>query len=80
MLYGCSALIIVRSIFRVVEYITGVDAYLLSHEWPIYIFDALLMGSVQLIFLVWFPGKFQLSRIESGEYGDMLAGNELSSR
>ncbi|KAH6974171.1 RTA1 like protein-domain-containing protein [Ilyonectria sp. MPI-CAGE-AT-0026] len=58
MLYACSALIMVRSIFRVVEYLQGVDGYLLSHEWPMYVFDAVLMLAVQIIFFIWFPDKF----------------------
>ncbi|KAI9150617.1 Protein RTM1 [Paramyrothecium foliicola] len=58
MLYGCSALIAVRSIFRVVEYIGGTEGYLLSNEWPLYVFDAALMWAVQVIFTFWFPDKF----------------------
>ncbi|KAL2444211.1 hypothetical protein ABEF95_015908 [Exophiala dermatitidis] len=58
MLYSCSALIMIRSIFRIVEYLSGVDGYLLSREWPMYAFDAGPMFAVQMIFLVWFPHKF----------------------
>ncbi|KAH7129221.1 RTA1 like protein-domain-containing protein [Dactylonectria macrodidyma] len=58
MLYACSALIMVRSIFRVVEYLMGVDGYLLINEWPMYAFDSVLMLAVQIIFLIWFPNKF----------------------
>lgn len=32
MLYACSALIVIRSVFRIIEYIMGLDGYLLSHE------------------------------------------------
>ena len=67
MLYACSALIIVRSVFRIIEYTMGVDGYLLSNEWPIYVFDALLMWAVQMVFLVWFPDKFQVGRGDGGE-------------
>ncbi|KAF7550940.1 hypothetical protein G7Z17_g5377 [Cylindrodendrum hubeiense] len=74
MLYACSVLIMVRSIFRVVEYLMGVDGYLLSHEWPMYVFDAVLMLAVQIIFFVWFPDKFS-----QGE-GHVLVGNELITR
>lgn len=59
MLYTCSALIIVRSIFRIVEYTMGPDGYPLSHEWPAYTFDGSLMLAVQIIFVVWYPDKFQ---------------------
>jgi hypothetical protein len=49
-LYAASALILVRSIFRVIEYIQGNAGYLLSHEAYLYIFDATLMFLVMLLF------------------------------
>jgi hypothetical protein len=49
-LYATSALILVRSIFRVVEYIQGNDGYLLSHEVYLYVFDAVLMFFVMILF------------------------------
>ncbi|KAF5858503.1 hypothetical protein ETB97_004299 [Aspergillus alliaceus] len=56
-LYAVSLLILVRSIFRVIEYAMGQDGYLLSHEWTMYIFDALLMLAVMVIWGVWYPGN-----------------------
>ncbi|KAB8202894.1 RTA1 like protein-domain-containing protein [Aspergillus parasiticus] len=56
-LYAVSVLIMVRSIFRVIEYAMGQDGYLLSHEWPMYVFDALLMFAVMVIWGVWYPGN-----------------------
>jgi len=49
-LYATSALILVRSIFRVIEYIQGNAGYLLSHEIFLYIFDATLMFLVMVLF------------------------------
>ena len=49
-LYAASALILVRSIFRVIEYIQGNAGYLLSHEVYLYIFDAALMFFVMILF------------------------------
>ncbi|KAK9368195.1 RTA1 like protein-domain-containing protein [Lipomyces kononenkoae] len=72
MLYACSGLIIVRSCYRIIEYIMGLDGYLLSHEWPMYIFDAVPMWTIQVIFLVWFPDKLQPSRGDSGADGQAL--------
>ncbi|KAF2631898.1 RTA1 like protein, partial [Macroventuria anomochaeta] len=46
MLYVTSALILVRSIFRIIEYGAGSGRYLLRNEWPLYIFDAVLMVAV----------------------------------
>ncbi|UPK89378.1 hypothetical protein LCI18_000313 [Fusarium solani-melongenae] len=51
-LYLTSGLILVRSIFRVIEYLQGNDGYLISHEVFLYVFDALLMAAVMVVFLV----------------------------
>lgn len=59
MLYVCSGLIMFRSIFRVVEFAMGMDAYLLSTEWPLYVFDALPMFVVMVVFWKWFPSDVQ---------------------
>jgi hypothetical protein len=42
-LYGASMLILVRCIFRLIEYAQGNDGYLISHEVFLYVFDAVLM-------------------------------------
>lgn len=49
-LYGTSALILIRSIFRVIEYIQGNAGYLLSNEVFLYVFDASLMFLVMVVF------------------------------
>ncbi|KAF2996893.1 hypothetical protein E8E13_005391 [Curvularia kusanoi] len=49
-LYIASALVLIRSIFRVIEYIQGNAGYLLSHEAFLYIFDATLMFLVMALF------------------------------
>jgi hypothetical protein len=54
-LYIVSLIIMTRNVVRVVEYIGGREGFLLAHEWPIYVFDAALMASTMLIFLVWYP-------------------------
>ena len=59
MLYAVSALIMIRSIFRVVEYLMGNDGYPLTHEWTLYIFDSVLMFLVTVIFYIRYPGKLQ---------------------
>ncbi|KAM0334443.1 hypothetical protein ACHAQA_001470, partial [Verticillium albo-atrum] len=60
MLYIVSGLIMVRSVFRVVEFIGGQTGYLLSHEWTLYIFDTLLMFAVTVIFLWRFPSDMRV--------------------
>jgi hypothetical protein len=56
-LYGVSALVIVRSVFRLIEYAGGEDGYLLSHEWPLYAFDTLTMLAVAVIFFYVYPSN-----------------------
>ncbi|KAH8586669.1 RTA1 like protein-domain-containing protein [Bisporella sp. PMI_857] len=55
MLYGVSVLIIVRSIFRIVEFIMGEDGYLLTHEWTLYVFDTVPMLAVAVLFYLRYP-------------------------
>ncbi|KAL4994134.1 RTA1 like protein-domain-containing protein [Aspergillus recurvatus] len=56
-LYGSSILILIRSIFRVVEYLQGWDGSLLRNEAFIYVFDALLMWLVLVIFVIIHPSE-----------------------
>ncbi|PWY78445.1 hypothetical protein BO94DRAFT_558759 [Aspergillus sclerotioniger CBS 115572] len=64
LLYSVSLLIMVRSLFRVVEYVLGDTGYPLTHEWTLYTFDALLMALAMVAWLVWYPGK--LARPDMG--------------
>lgn len=59
MLYVVSILIMVRSIFRVIEYAQGQGGYSLSHEWTLYVFDSLLMFLVTALFLWRFPSELR---------------------
>jgi hypothetical protein len=65
-LYAVSMLVVIRSVFRVVEYIQGNSGYLLSHEAFIYIFDAIPM----LVVVVWLNWK------HPGEIGLLLRGEQ----
>ncbi|KAL1632091.1 hypothetical protein SLS56_003980 [Neofusicoccum ribis] len=56
-LMAASLLIFVRSVFRVIEYLMGNDGYLLRHEVFLYIFDAVLMLSVMVLFNVVHPSE-----------------------
>lgn len=49
-LYVSSALILIRSLFRLVEFAQGNDGYLVSHEVFLYIFDAILMFATMVTF------------------------------
>ncbi|OOF90142.1 hypothetical protein ASPCADRAFT_20587, partial [Aspergillus carbonarius ITEM 5010] len=56
-LYSASVLILVRSIYRLIEYVQGFSGYLISHEAYLYVFDALLMFVVMLLFHVVHPSE-----------------------
>ncbi|CEN60407.1 hypothetical protein ASPCAL02847 [Aspergillus calidoustus] len=58
-LYAVSWLIMVRSIFRVIEYAMGQKGYLLANEWPMFVFDAVLMVAVMVIWGYWHPGTIR---------------------
>lgn len=55
LLYLASGLIMIRSIYRVAEYVQGSGGYLQSKELFIYVFDAALMFICCLIFNIFHP-------------------------
>ncbi|KAL4728042.1 hypothetical protein ACLX1H_004751 [Fusarium chlamydosporum] len=61
-LYVSSFLILVRSIFRVVEYLQGNKGYLISHEIFLYVFDAILMALVMIVLVIWYVEYLQTDR------------------
>lgn len=67
MLHTVSILILVRSIFRVVEYIQGQSGYSLKHEWTLYIFDSVPMLIVTVVFFLRHPGSIKPPMVESVE-------------
>lgn len=71
-LYAASAIILVRSVFRVVEYLQGNGGYLISHEIFLYLFDMALMAVVMVIFLVYYVEDL-------GAYHKRSDGVELTS-
>lgn len=54
-LYAVSALILIRSIFRLIEYKYGFDGYLMTHEVFSYIFDAVMMFGAMVVMNVYHP-------------------------
>ncbi|KAJ6098475.1 protein RTM1 [Penicillium canescens] len=58
-LYAANALIMIRSVFRVIEYAMGNNGYILRHEAFLYIFDGLLMLMVMVIFNVVHPNEIK---------------------
>ncbi|KAL8991708.1 MAG: hypothetical protein Q9169_007724 [Polycauliona sp. 2 TL-2023] len=64
-LYATSGLIMIRSVFRVVEYVQGDHGYLLRRELWLYIFDAALMAGVMLLFNAVHPNRVGASSSKS---------------
>ncbi|KAJ8112771.1 hypothetical protein OPT61_g4938 [Boeremia exigua] len=54
-LYTLSALILLRCVFRLIEYSMGNAAYLISHEWTLYVFDGVPMLAVLSLLFMWRP-------------------------
>ncbi|KAH7355509.1 RTA-like protein [Pyrenochaeta sp. MPI-SDFR-AT-0127] len=66
MLYGTSVIISIRNIFRLVEFIAGHDSYLFKNEWPVYVFDGVLMLVIMIVFYIWYPPQLQDGQTDSG--------------
>lgn len=77
-LYATSAIILVRSVFRVVEYLQGNDGYLISHEVFLYVFDTILMVAVMTIFLIWYVNDLESVKGKSGSRRRAKRDSELS--
>lgn len=55
MLYVTSGLILLRSVFRVIEYSMGFVGYPMVHEWTLYVFDSVPMAAVMVVYWWWYP-------------------------
>lgn len=59
-LYAGSALILVRSVYRLVEYLQGGSSgYIIEHEWTLYVFDAVLMLGTMFVFFWIHPSEIR---------------------
>ena len=57
-LYIACLLILVRSIFRVAEFVQGNDGFIMRKEYLLYIFDACLMALTGIVLAICHPGSF----------------------
>ncbi|KAI8650077.1 hypothetical protein LRP88_14838 [Fusarium phalaenopsidis] len=74
MLYVTSMMIMVRNIFRVVEYAMGSDGYLLSVEWGVYVFDAALMTLTMAWFFWRYPSQLKRAIKANSEEVELESG------
>jgi hypothetical protein len=75
-LYIASTLISIRCVFRAVEFATGFDGYLQSHEVFFYVFDAVPMVATMAVFNIVVPG-FALKG-EMIKFEDVAMANGVS--
>ncbi|CAF0950372.1 unnamed protein product [Adineta steineri] len=57
-LYVACVFVLLRSLFRVIEFSESVTGYLQTTEWTFYVFDALLIFLTTTIFTIYHPGKY----------------------
>ncbi|MCJ1311302.1 hypothetical protein MMC25_004973 [Agyrium rufum] len=62
-----SLLILIRSVYRMVEYGEGINGWLDRHEWTFYVFDSLLMFVVLVLFNVVHPSEVKAA-IRGGRF------------
>jgi hypothetical protein len=80
-LYIASVFIMVRSVFRIIEYVMGYDGFLLDHEYFLYIFDGVLMFLTMIVFNIWHPSKIiskeKLSALDSNASAHDLENQQI---
>ncbi|KAL5350220.1 hypothetical protein ACLOAV_005258 [Pseudogymnoascus australis] len=74
--YVSSGLIIIRCIYRLIEFALGIDGYPFEHEWMFYVFDSLPMLVAIIMFCIYHPAKY-LPNQTSEKMGD---DTQLESR
>ncbi|KAF2873825.1 RTA1 like protein-domain-containing protein [Massariosphaeria phaeospora] len=76
-LYAVSSLVLLRCVFRLVEYAMGNTKYLISHEWTLFVFDTVPMVLALAIMLILQPSKYVATRIEKTEENDSQLGAKV---
>ena len=76
LMYAAGVLIMVRSVFRAIEYLQGDDGYLLAREAYLYVFDAVLMLIVMLLFNVVHPAELFVRRGRIEKFASDIALQE----
>ncbi|KYK60407.1 hypothetical protein DCS_01544 [Drechmeria coniospora] len=79
MLYTTSALIMLRSVFRVIEYVMGKEGYLLKNEWTLYVFDAVPILLVMILYAVIYPGELRASNLNKPRDMDELESDSVNT-
>ncbi|KAF3406985.1 hypothetical protein DPV78_000640 [Talaromyces pinophilus] len=53
-----ACLVFVRSVYRMIEFCSGYDGYLATHEWNFYVFESLIILPIFLLFNIWHPARY----------------------
>ncbi|KUJ20461.1 RTA1 like protein [Mollisia scopiformis] len=53
-----SAMILIRSVYRMVDFSLGKTGYTSEHEWVMYVFDAAAIFPVVSLYIYWHPSKY----------------------
>ncbi|KAF2147461.1 uncharacterized protein K452DRAFT_348162 [Aplosporella prunicola CBS 121167] len=86
-LYGAGGLIMIRSLYRLIEYIQGASGELQSKEAYLYVFDATLMFLTALMFNIFHPSKIISKEslaeasymMQTGETDEMVPGRKQAA-
>ena len=73
-LYVASTFIMIRSVFRIAEYVQGQDGSLLKTETYLYVFDATLMFLTMVVFNVFHPSKIISKEMLKGNWTSVEGG------
>ena len=74
-LYTTCALILIRNIVRVAEFVEGFNGFIILHEVFLYVFDGIPMAAVLIAFLVWYPSD--LSQRAKAAEGDLASEESI---
>lgn len=77
MVYAFTCYMLVRNAFRLFEMFDGVNGYLVSHEWTLYVFDISVMAIIMLSTFGWYKEDLRMERFNTNVWyvngnGDLL--------
>lgn len=75
-----SMCILVRTIYRLIEFAGGYSGHIYTTEWYLYVFDTTFMVICASIWIPLFPGRFGLSQFITGLESRVVPQIEIASR
>lgn len=77
MVYTFTCYMLVRNVFRLFEMFDGVNGYLVSHEWTLYVFDISVVAIIMLSTFGWYKEDLRMEKFNSNVWyvngdGDLL--------